>query len=414
MIYFISTLLGMVVAGLAVGYIFNVPILGAFVGLASYSLYSSLNISKLNDWLLSGGKPPQSVGPWNHIFEKIYRREKILKKETRELVQALSRIRRSTNRLKMGVVMLDQSLHIQWWNPSAKRLLDLREEIDLGQNLLNLIRSPDFVHYMNNREYSESITIMSPTGNGVLRVSISPIDKRDLVMVIEDITHQAKLDDMRSQFVSNISHEMRSPLTVMKGRLEMCESPDGLSLRSLNAMKQQTDRLLNIVEDLSTISKLETSPVIDDKPTLDLVPMLKEITESATSLSNDNHQISVSLPETATVKGIYTELYSAFSNLIFNAVKYSPDGGCINVQLIESNDKYDFSVSDEGVGIAVELIPRITERFFRVDDVRSSGSGSGLGLSIVKHALGRHDSELQIKSKLGIGSTFSCRLPKAN
>lgn len=411
MIYFFTTVAGVVLSGLALGYIFNAPIVGAFLGLVVYSAYSSRQLAKLHNWLLAGGKPPESFGPWGQTFEQIYRREKHLKGETRELVLALSRMRRSTNRLRMGVIFLDHQLHIQWWNPAAERLLKLQSQRDSGLNIINLIRDPKFVAFVNGGDFELPLQLSSPTFSGSsLRISISPIDKRDMVMIIEDISQQTKLDQVRSEFVANVSHEMRSPLTVMSGRLEMCESADQVSDRTLDALKMQTDRLMAIVEDLSLLSKLEANSVVTDMPSFDIVPLVSEIADHARALSNGAHNIVASLPAEAVVKGVRSELFSAISNIVFNAVKYSPDGGQIDIQVRVEGDNCLISVKDQGMGVPDEALARLTERFYRVDQARTSGGGSGLGLSIVRHVLARHDTQLMISSKLGEGSTFSFKL----
>jgi len=321
--------------------------------------------------------------------------------------------------LPYGTIILTKSNDIDWINQSACTMLGIRAERDIGQRIYNLIRNPRFHAYLSEKNYSKSIVLPRPMHpEHKLEIQIVPFGSNQKLILCRDITHVAQLEAMRSRFISNVSHELRSPLTVIKGYVEMLA--DTNSEQSLSEyqrkvtgnMSDQVSRMDRLVEDLLTLTRLETESVKASRD-IDIASMLAAIRDNAEVFGKDKHQ-SITLETDAQLKliGDNDELTSLFSNLVNNAVRYTPENGEINIRWYRQNDQAVFSVSDSGPGIEREHINHLTERFYRVDSDRSRETGgTGLGLSIVKHVLDRHDGQLDIASTPGKGSTFTCRFP---
>jgi two-component system, OmpR family, phosphate regulon sensor histidine kinase PhoR len=314
--------------------------------------------------------------------------------------------------------MLDGDGHLEWWNHAAEGLLGLRAPDDSGQHVHNLIRDPRFVAYFDEGVFRDPLDIPSPGDPSVwLQYTITRYGQGDRLMVVRDITRLRNLEQMRKDFVANVSHELRTPLTVIVGYLEtMLDADEQLSQRwrrPLQQMQQQARRMQTLLKDLLLLARLETSDnPLEERP-VDIAGVLRTIHQDALALSGERgHRISLDIAGTGALLGNESELRSAFSNLVFNAVKYTPDGGEIGIRWWEDERGGHLGVTDNGVGIAPEHIGRITERFYRVDSSRSTNTGgTGLGLAIVKHVLLRHQSKLQVASTPGKGSLFACHFP---
>ena len=316
-----------------------------------------------------------------------------------------------------GVVILSQHNFIEWVNPIASSLLGISYPKDSGQKINNLIRHPDFQHYLRKNNYSKTITFPAPDNvDKTLTIQIIPFGYKQKMIFCRDITHISKLEEMRTIFVSNVSHEMRSPLTVLSGYLEMFSDKPPADEKSfklaISNMYQQAMRMQRLVTDLLALSKMETAPV-EHTALVDIYTLLIALKENAEVLAKDKqHTITLKADQELNLRGNSDELHSLFSNLINNAVRYTPEHGNITISWQKLHDEAVFSVSDDGPGIASQHIPHLTERFYRADVDRSRESGgTGLGLAIVKYAIERHDGRLEIRSTLGKGTTFTCYFP---
>ncbi len=340
------------------------------------------------------------------------------RKRKRKIGKILSEFRESTSALPDATVVLDSDRAVQWWNDKADKSLGFERGNCRGKHIRKLLKDPVFHAYLDAGDFTQPIQIPAPLNDAItLEVRMVPFGKGKLLLQARDITRLAQLETIRSDFVANVSHEMRTPLTVVHGYLEsMIHSRDeGLNQWQpiIEQMYQQSTRMQRIVEDLLLISRLESER---DKRTLerfDVRTLLSAIKDEAITLSGSKkHNITLEIDGETSFVGVFSEIDSAFSNLVSNAVRYTPAGGAIHIRWWHEEEGACFSVTDSGIGIDQEHIPRLTERFYRVDVGRSRGSGgTGLGLAIVKHVLLGHGSELQITSRPGHGSTFSCCFP---
>ena len=414
----ITNLLFIIAASASVGAVFNETTLFVALALFIYIFFMLRNIFKLHNWLLNRKKDlPDAQGYWGEIFNELHLIEKKTYKQQKLLSGALSRFKKAAEALPDGVIILSQQNEIEWVNPIASSLLGITYPNDSGQKITNLIRHPDFQRYLNKKNYSKTITIPTPDNvDNILTLQIIPFGYKQKMVFCHDITHIHKLEEMRTNFVSNVSHEMRSPLTVLTGYLEMFSDKvpkDEESFKlGINNMYQQAMRMQRLVTDLLALSKMETAPIEHTK-TVDISTLLITLKENAEVLGQEKeHTITLEADETLNLRGNIDELHSLFANLINNAVRYTQDKGEINIRWKKSGDEAIFSVTDNGPGIAAQHIPHLTERFYRADIDRSRESGgTGLGLAIVKYAIERHDGRLAISSRLGTGSTFGCYFP---
>ena len=409
-------LLGCLIIGLTVGQ----TAWALVCGLSIYLGYTLWQTRQLQRWLKDrpGDPPPEARGVWGLIFDDLYRLRRRDQRARARLQGVIERIQSSTAALRDGVVMLDQEGHLEWWNHSAELLLGLRAPDDSGQHVHNLLRDPRFVEYFEDANYREPLNIPSPLSLSTwLQYNITRYGKGERLILVRDITRLHNLEQMRKDFVANVSHELRTPLTVLVGYLEtMIDSEEGNPSRwsrPLNQMQQQARRMQSLLNDLLMLSRLETSDVRADEKSVRIDLLLADIRKDALSLSGERqHQITLECDATVRLQGLETELRSAISNLVFNAVKYAPDGGQIHIRWALGEKDARLSVADNGPGIPTEHLPRLTERFYRVDSSRNSTTGgTGLGLAIVKHVMMRHQGELQISSAPGKGSTFTCIFP---
>jgi two-component system phosphate regulon sensor histidine kinase PhoR len=411
-------LLGLIVGMLFIGLLTGQIVLFLFIAILIYLSWHLYNLYRLERWFTHSKKfyPPEAVGIWGEVFYHFYRLQQRNRKRKRKLSAILKRFKKSTAAMPDAAVVLGQNFEIEWLNKAAHRLLGLQSPQDRGKPITNFIRSPAFCQYLGNADDKTSINLASPADpNIILRMCVVPYAGNQHLLLARDVTQIHRLEQIRSDFIANVSHELRTPLTVINGFLETMRDEDCPKKweRPLLLMAQQTARMRNIIEDLLLLSRLESEQTVNMTQPVAVADMLNTICEEAQLLSGDKkHHITLEADKDLTINGHAQELRSAFSNLVFNAVRYTPAGGDIKVRWFSDKKGRHFEVSDTGEGIAPEHLPRLTERFYRVDVGRSrSQGGTGLGLAIVKHVLNRHQGQLRIDSTLGEGSTFWCDFP---
>lgn len=402
-----------------IGSLFDLTLLFVSITLFFYTLYQLRNLFHLHNWLLNRTQqPPDARGYWGEIFNEIHLMEKDKRKHRSRLNRVLSRFQDAAQALPDGAVILTKYNDIEWANQSACNMLGIHPEMDIGHKINNLIRHPGFHQYLNKKDYSQNMTMPRPMQpEHQLEIQIVPFGSNQKLILCRDVTHVAQLEAMRSRFISNVSHELRSPLTVIKGYMEMLQEDDGdispHQVKAFKNMNDQVQRMDRLVEDLLTLTRLETEPV---KPSVevDISSMLSAIRDNALVFGKDKEQtITLEIDTSLNLIGDNDELASLFTNLVNNAVRYTPEHGKIGIKWYLERETAVFSVTDTGPGIEPEHLARLTERFYRVDTDRSRETGgTGLGLSIVKHILDRHNGQLNIESTPGKGSTFICRFPK--
>lgn len=389
-------------------------------GLALYIVWSTRQLFALYAWLVreEHTEPPDSVGLWGEFYTRL---EHLFQKERRaqdSLQSIIVRAQQSVNALEDVVVLIDQHGYLEYWNHAAGRHLGFRADKDLGQPLTNLIRHPRFTDYLTKGDFREPLEIPSPVDdNRILQLRITEFGVGDQLILARDVTRIHHLEQMRKDFVANVSHELKTPLTVLKGYLETLldtipEEQTRLR-RALTQMDAQSQRMEALVQDLLLLSRLENTEADNLQQAVAVHGMLQRMRESALALAPEKQQtIELDVPENARLIANPAELESAFGNLIINAVKYTPADGVIRIHWWQDADGAHLSVRDNGIGIDPAHIPRLTERFYRPDNSRvTQTGGTGLGLAIVKHVMIRHNGRLEIKSELGKGSNFTCHFP---
>jgi two-component system, OmpR family, phosphate regulon sensor histidine kinase PhoR len=388
-------------------------------GVSSYVLAMLYHMRRLNQWLLSASntEPPEANGIWGEIFDNIHNLQRKQQTETENLQAVIKRIQEITSALKDGIIILDWRGHIDFWNPAAHRLIGFHSK-DQGHSVINFIRHPKFVSYFEAGDYSEPLELPSPRHHAKhLQFQITRFGQSERLIVIRDVTQLHSLEQMRQDFVANVSHELRTPLTVINGYVETLKDNNKIPTwtKPLQQMQEQSQRMTLLVNDLIMLSRLETTEIGHNQKKLQLEPLLVLIKNEAEAIAlAKNQTITLTCESPISFMGNEKELHSAFSNLAINAVKYTPENGKIDLRLWQDSHHIYFSVTDNGPGIESKHIPRLTERFYRVDASRSSATGgTGLGLAIVKHVLMRHDGILYITSEVGKGSVFTCLLPVA-
>lgn len=367
----------------------------------------------------TGAVLPRSSGAWEELYAQLYHRGRAVQREHAELSNALASFRGAAHALPEGVVTLNAQSQILWCNPQAEDHLNLRLSKDVGQNIANLVRAPDFLQYVARGQWERPVQLrVRHPGQHVERVlSLQLVTYGDgqKLLLSRDITRFERLETMRRDFVANVSHELKTPLTVLAGFLETISEADvtpAQQAKYMALMREQAERMQRLVDDLLTLSALEAS----DTPREDRIDaghLIERIAGTARQLSAGRHRIEFDIEPELHVLGSELELTSALGNLVTNAIRYTEEGGHIVVRWISTPDGgAAFSVTDDGIGIPAQHIPRLTERFYRVDRGRSRQSGgTGLGLAIVKHVLTRHQGQLHIASEVGRGSTFTVTLP---
>jgi two-component system, OmpR family, phosphate regulon sensor histidine kinase PhoR len=416
-LYVTLRLLAALAVGAAVGWIAGSVWAGVSGALAMYLAWNLWQLRELHFWLQhrSVADPPDAMGLWGDVVAQVVRLHRRKRFHKERLTRLFRELRRSTAAMPDGVVMLDPNGEIVWFNRKAGELLDLSRRADLGLRIDNLVRHPDFVKYLHGGQYSLPVIVRidTPVERHVAFQLISYGEDQRLLM-LRDVTREVRLEQMRKDFVANASHELRSPLTVVAGYLETFGADPGLGelAAPVAEMRRQTDRMTRIIEDLLELSRFEANDGPIKGLPIDVAAMAALLRKDVLARPQHPRQVDVAIESPAALIGDEAMVQSAFSNLVDNAAKYTPTDGSVFIRWWTDGQGAHFSVRDTGPGIPAEHLPRLTERFYRVDPGRSRETGgSGLGLAIVKHALHRHGGHLQIESIEGRGSTFTCHFP---
>lgn len=368
-------------------------------------------IHRFEKWIRTGGNSiyPKTTGVWEEIYYHVYRIKKNNKRRKKKLSKMVNQFRQSTEALPDAAVVLNASDEIEWANKAARAVLGLRVG-DKGQRIPNLIRFPEFISYLKSKKYDEPVILPSPQNNQItLAVRIINYGAGLRLLLAQDVTQLKQMERMRKDFVANVSHELRTPLTVLKGYIETLQDFDEgnspLLTNSLCNMQGQTERMQHLVDDLLLLAHLETKGKKHE--IINIPQLLKQICHE-----NSATRIELILDSSAQLRGDENELRSAFTNLLGNALKYSPENSPVQICWYKTEKGLFLDVTDQGEGISQADLSRVTERFYRVEIRRDKKiSGTGLGLAIVKHVLMRHDAQLIIRSELGKGSCFQCAFP---
>jgi two-component system phosphate regulon sensor histidine kinase PhoR len=411
-------LLVTVVIGCGLGWLFGKPWAGLATALALHLAWVLATLFRLEWWLRhrSYADPPDLRGVWGEIVAQIVRLHRRKRFHKQRFVQLMRQLQRSTAALPSGVVILNAQREIVWFNRMAGRLLNLRRTADLGLRIEHLLREPEFVRYLAGGDYANPIVFRPTTGeDNYLSMQVAPYGDGQLLLLVSDVSRQAKLEAVRRDFVANASHELRSPLTVISGYLETLGQDAALApdlQRPIAEMRRQAERMTAIIRDLLALSRLEESDEVDGGEPIDVAALTALLRKDVLARAVHPRDVRVRIESAAQLVGDEPEIHAAFSNLVDNAAKYTPADGALEMRWWQDEEGGHFSVSDTGIGIPPEHIPRLTERFYRVDPGRSrSTGGSGLGLAIVKHVLQRHGGTLEVQSTIGAGSTFTCHFP---
>jgi two-component system phosphate regulon sensor histidine kinase PhoR len=416
-VYVTLRLLATLALGVTLGWFAGSVWIGVTGALVLYLAWNLWQLRTLHFWLQhrSVADPPDALGTWSDVVAQVVRLHRRKRFHKERLTRLFRELRRSTAAMPDGVVMLDPNGEIIWFNRKAGELLDLSRRVDLGLRIDNLVRNPDFVQYLHGGHYSlpAVVRIDRPVERHVAFQLISYGEDQRLLM-LRDVTREVRLEHMRKDFVANASHELRSPLTVVAGYLETFGTDPGLGelAAPISEMRRQTDRMTRIIEDLLELSRFEANDNPIKGMAIDVAAMAALLRKDVLARPAHPRQVEVSIESASEIQGDEAMVQSAFSNLVDNAAKYTPAEGSMFIRWWTDADGGHFSVRDTGPGIPSEHIPRLTERFYRVDPGRSRETGgSGLGLAIVKHALHRHGAHLDIESSEGRGSTFTCHFP---
>lgn len=387
-----------------------------------YTGWQFTRMYKLESWVNQArrSEPPQEElhGVWADISDDVQLMYNRHEKEKLRLEAVVHRVQEMTTALSDGVILVDGRGNIEWWNRAAGELFNF-QEVDLGQKITNLIRFPRFIRYYDKGDFAEPLDHTLVQKNSMqVEFLVHRFGQNERLIVVRDVSRLSKLEQMRKDFVANVSHELRTPLTVLKGYLETLEDADNAPpvwRKALANMNGQANRMTSLINDLITLSRLETDEKEQSHEVVAINDLVNAIADDGRQLSGEhNHMISVHGKGEVFIYGREQELRSAISNLVFNAINYTPNEGVILISFAQGPDGTTITVSDNGDGIDPKHIPRLTERFYRVDPGRSvSSGGTGLGLAIVKHVLLRHNAELNIKSSPGRGSEFTCYFPPA-
>ena len=389
-------------------------------GACAYLAWHVYHVHLLARWLASGGRgpEPETRGIWAQVFESLTRFRRLSRKRKKRLRKVVMRFQHAAEAMPDGAIILDTAGTILWMNEASNRLLGLERPRDIGLPVSSFIRHPSFADRLNAEEFDEPIRLTSPLREELqLLVRIVPYGGSRRLMLVRDVSRIYNLEQMRKDFVANVSHELRSPLTVIVGYLEALTDDELLPVearRPVSQMSQQASRMSLIVEDLLQLSRLEATPGAASGEPVAVAVMLESIAKDARALGDVAHRVHLHADPDLSLLGDWNELYSAFSNIAFNAVQHTRAGGIVRLQWAPDGEGgAQLNVTDTGEGIEAHHISRLTERFYRVDKARShERGGTGLGLAIVKHVLVRHDAELEIESRPGEGSRFSCRFPE--
>jgi two-component system phosphate regulon sensor histidine kinase PhoR len=402
-----------VLFSLILGVSFERPLEALLFGVLVYIIWASRTIGRIFDWIDIGmrGVPPNMDGVWGDFADTLNRQRRRHRGTQEKMRRAINRAKRVTEAVDDAVIVLRRDRTIDWWNSAGKKFLGLRSS-DRGVAITNFIREPQFVAYINSSQFESSTSLPASIHNGrLLEFSAVMFGESEIVVVISDITQINELEKVRKEFVGNISHELRTPLTVMRGYVETLSDLKGNSAMANKAyqeMSNQIDRMKDLADDIILLSKLESDRQLPQQP-INLHKLLSEILLEAEQISGGKHRLTLKGESEIEIKADTKLVRSALGNIVFNAVLHNPQGADIVIDITQSETHTEVVISDNGVGIDADEIPRLTERFYRGDNSRNSNTGgSGLGLAIVKHALTGCDATLAIKSTLGSGATFTC------
>jgi len=384
-------------------------------------VYSYINLARLRKYILQDAveNMPLPSGFWEEVFFRLQRLVRNLKQEIRTVEKQHDRFIEAFQASPNGILMLDDQDHIEWCNEIAERFFGLNFKRDALQRINFLIRRPEFIQYLNRRQFEDPLLLerMGADANLSLMIQAFPFGQKRHLLLVQDVTDLQKADAMRRDFVANVSHEMRTPITVLMGFLETIQSLDidkEQRDQYFEMMMSQAQRMKSLVEDLLTLANLEANTLPAPLQSINIETLMALVRNDAEALSQGHHALNFEITSPANLMGEEREILSAFSNLVSNAIRYTPDVGSVTAKWsVNSQGQGEFSVSDTGPGIASEHLSRLTERFYRVDRSRSRDTGgTGLGLAIVKHIANRHQAQLVIESTPGKGSTFTLRFPK--
>ncbi len=403
--------------GSAVLWYFFGPVVGLLAGLVlttAITVSQLYYLSALDIWLDSprSDRLPDGWGAWHAVYSHLYRLSHEEEKSKKELTEWLTRFREAMSFLPDGVAIMENVLFLEWCNPMAEKHLGLDLERDKDMRITNLVRNPAFIDYVVLGRYDEPLEMTF--NDRFLLLQIIPFGNRRQILVTHDKTDSVRTEKIRRDFVANASHELRTPLTVINGFLEVALANPDLDretrLSHLTLMKEQGERMQSLVEGMLTLTNLESDDYPLKREPFNAIELVRQIYQAALALSNGRHAISLNDNGPERLYGSVDEIRTAFTNLVTNAIRYTPEGGKIAIDWSSTEEGPRFSVKDTGIGIEAKHIPRLTQRFYQVDKSRSRKvNGTGLGLSIVRHVLLRHDAHLAIESEPGAGSTFTAR-----
>jgi len=393
------------------------------LGLVGMLLLDKKQFARIAAWSSNvDAPPPPALGAWDAILALVYRRLRTYRHEIAHLNQHLNGMLLAAEALPDGMVTLDAAMAVTWCNQTASEHIGLHLETDRHHSLFNILRAPPFLRYARQTSWATPLILHLPGVNQdkTLLLQLAPYGVDQFLLVTRDITQMEKLETTRKEFVANVSHELRTPLTVLSGFLETLQDAAPGALTDTQRayyqtlMMEQTVRMRSLVDDLLTLSALESATAPESAPVY-LANLIHPAVEQAKALSEGQHVLTVCVDEDLAVRGVASELRSAISNLLTNAVRYTPQNGTITVRWYQDADgNACYTIQDTGIGIAADDIPRLAERFYRVDRSRSRATGgTGLGLAITKHVALRHDAKLRIESRYGEGSTFTLEFPAA-
>jgi two-component system phosphate regulon sensor histidine kinase PhoR len=415
----LARLAGILVLGLSLGLIFGPLWLWILGASCLYLSWQLLNLYRVDRWLRLRSQidPPDIGGIWGDIVAQVVRLHRRKQFHKQRLIQLFRELRRSTAALPDGVIILSSQSDIVWFNRQAARLLGLKRPVDVGLRIDNLIRAPEFAHYLHGDDFANPLIIRPPVQIDLyLALQVVPYGAGQSLLLVRDVTRQMRLEAMRKDFVANASHELRTPLTVISGYLDTLADDTALDeawVGPIKDMRAQARRMNAIIADLLELSRLESTDGEAPRLEIDVPRMLERLHRDALAGSDRPRQVLLDLESPCGLFGSAHEIESAFTNLLVNGLKYTQNEGSVRMRWWVDEEGAYFSVIDSGIGIPAEHIPRLTERFYRVDAGRSRGlGGSGLGLAIVKHALQRHGGWLEVQSTEGKGSTFTCHFPQ--
>lgn len=398
--------------GMFLGWIFGRPPIGLGLSVCAVLIHWFYQLWRIQEWLSQPETvPPEGYGIWGDVFDRIYHLRRKEKEARQQLQSTVDYLRDSFASMRDGTVMVDEMGAIAWSNEAAERLLGLRYPDDSGQAILNLVRVPEFHKYFLALDYSQSLLInIGGEVDLFLQIDVTRFGEGERLVFARDITNVTRMEQMRRDFVANVSHELRTPLTVITGYLgtilDNSENLEPRYIKPLQQMSQQSARMESLLKDLLWLSRIESVRNIEQHEPVDITGMLEEIRDELNN-SHPDRTVDLEILCSAKISGDLRELHSAVSNLVQNAIKYSPDSAPVIVRWERVDNQCHLSVRDSGGGIAPAHLPRLTERFYRVDDSRSSATGgTGLGLAIVKHVAVAHNATLDIQSTLGVGSNF--------